>query len=384
MHTDIFNRIHVPEQFLPWHRYYLWVVENWLREIDPELTVPFWAWEEDAGEDWIWNNDSELWGPEPYAFGSITSENEVGEYTVIDGPFACGSWTMGNDECLKRRQPRGNRRPADEVWLQSLISDTSLDHEAFRAAINGPHGEFHCMIGGSMCHPSTSAYTPDFLLHHSNVDRQWDLWQKYDEVNMAKESTQTGIMNGMFEDHAFTAKEFNHAVNQPGGVCVVYEDTSIQDRRRALLGELDRKRFVTSMVRNFPDDQDFYNDLLHTHDLPIEFYLTFKANGMVETAKRSAEVLSFDRAMILAREQFEKGSGIHDSQKVAPGDYKAPFKAAAFFTKRSGVTVTSVLEALIEHGYVAEAAQFAKDLQTLAESFPNAEQLQATKTEAGL
>lgn len=230
-----------------------------------------------------------------------------------------------------------------------------------------------------MCHSSTSAYTPDFLLHHSNVDRQWDLWQKYDEVNMAKESTQTGIMNGMFEDHAFTAKEFNDVLNQPGGVCVVYEDTSIQDRRRALLGELDRKRFVTSMVRNFPADQDFYDDLLHIHDLPMEYYLTFKANGMVETAKRSAEVLSFDRAMILAREQFEKGSGTHDSLKVAPGDYKAPFKAAAFFTKRSGVTVTSVLEALIEHEYVAEAAQFAKDLQTLAESFPKAEQLQATK-----
>lgn len=367
MHYNKFNPIHEHEQFLAWHRYYLWVVENWLREFDPEITIPFWAWEEDAGEDWLWTNDNELWGPEPYAFGTIKSES--GKYEVDDGPFACDSWKLGNDECLTRQQPKGkNRVPHDEVWLQSVISDTSLSHEGFREAINTPHGDMHCMIGGSMCHPSTSAYTPDFLLHHSNVDRFWDLWQKHSPENRAKESTQTGPMNGQFEGHTYAANDFNDPDDQPDGVCVIYEGTGNQNGRRVLSGDLEPKRFVTNMVHNFPDNQAFYHDLLHLHALPVEPALTFKANGMMEQAKQNGGVLTQDQAMSLARKQLERNSGIHDSVKVVPGDYKAPSVAAEFFTKRSGVTMESVRSAFIKHGYVAKATQFEKDLQTLAEA----------------
>ena len=57
MHEDEFgNGPHWQTQFLPWHRWYILEFENILRKYTPCITVPFWAWELDAGSSYIWSN----------------------------------------------------------------------------------------------------------------------------------------------------------------------------------------------------------------------------------------------------------------------------------------------------------------------------------------
>jgi Common central domain of tyrosinase/Polyphenol oxidase middle domain len=53
---------------------------------------------------------------------------------------------------------------------------TLLDYFAAQSGINGPHGGIHGAISGNMCCVTSAAQDPIFWLHHSNVDRQWNLW----------------------------------------------------------------------------------------------------------------------------------------------------------------------------------------------------------------
>jgi tyrosinase len=53
---------------------------------------------------------------------------------------------------------------------------TNLDFFLAQSAINGPHGSVHGAVSGNMCCVSSAAQDPIFWLHHSNVDRQWNLW----------------------------------------------------------------------------------------------------------------------------------------------------------------------------------------------------------------
>jgi tyrosinase len=41
---------------------------------------------------------------------------------------------------------------------------------------SNPHDNVHVDMGGAMGNPSTAAPDPVFYVHHSNIDRLWDLW----------------------------------------------------------------------------------------------------------------------------------------------------------------------------------------------------------------
>lgn len=51
-----------------------------------------------------------------------------------------------------------------------------LDFYNAQSAINGPHGSVHGAVSGNMCCVASAAQDPIFWAHHSNVDRQWNLW----------------------------------------------------------------------------------------------------------------------------------------------------------------------------------------------------------------
>ncbi|MBC8026050.1 MAG: tyrosinase family protein [Steroidobacteraceae bacterium] len=53
---------------------------------------------------------------------------------------------------------------------------THLNFFTAQSGINGPHGSVHGAISGNMCCFQSAAQDPIFWTHHSNVDRQWNLW----------------------------------------------------------------------------------------------------------------------------------------------------------------------------------------------------------------
>lgn len=137
--------------FLPWHREYLNRFENDLQEIDPDVTLPYWDWTEDAAR----TPDSSLWA-EDFMGGTGNP--------VSTGPF---------DEWGIERSLGSGTLPTRED-VETVLSLTPFS--TFTARFEGIHGAPHNWIGGTMARIDSPA-DPVFWLHHANVDRIWAQWQ---------------------------------------------------------------------------------------------------------------------------------------------------------------------------------------------------------------
>ncbi len=136
---------HNTEFFWSWHRMYLYWFERIVQKLSGHhcWALPYWNWAP----------GSELHLPAP--FRDQTSEL----YTV-------------------------NRNPAMNNGTGSLNPGAIAIGPAFsvvnfmtaNSIIQGPHGSVHVQTGGWMSSVPTAAQDPIFYLHHSNVDRLWDLW----------------------------------------------------------------------------------------------------------------------------------------------------------------------------------------------------------------
>jgi Common central domain of tyrosinase/Polyphenol oxidase middle domain len=132
--------------FWSWHRMYLYWFERIIRRMsrDKDWALPYWNWTSPS--------ERQL----PAMFRDVTSEL----YT-------------------------GNRNPAMNNGSGSLPA-TDVDYNAafgFSDFTNAsislqgtPHGAVHVEVGGWMSSVPTAAQDPIFYLHHSNIDRLWNLW----------------------------------------------------------------------------------------------------------------------------------------------------------------------------------------------------------------
>ena len=165
-HTAWFHLgIHTPDEFLPWHRWYLKNFEDLLRKVDICITVPYWDWSGDAADPW----GSPLWNPGQSWFGAGSAGN-----CVPDGPFTIPFYltpSEGVNLCLRRHRI-GSVPTAMQV--ATMLADNNFN--SFANTLDGMHGGVHCSIHGTMCSVG-SANAPEFFLHHANVDRLWAKWQ---------------------------------------------------------------------------------------------------------------------------------------------------------------------------------------------------------------
>ena len=189
------NAAHSAPVFLPWHRMYLLVLEQWIQAVlgDPDFGLPYWDWAED-GElpqplQWrtdLWTSDHlgeargdvmtgrvgqmrvRLWSDEPGTIWSIPPRRltrEAGSDSLFRSLPTRAHVTSALQEQDYDRQPwsggssLGGHRNHLEGWL------------------DGPrlHNRVHVWIGGDMG-PRTSPNDPAFFLNHCNVDRIWEAW----------------------------------------------------------------------------------------------------------------------------------------------------------------------------------------------------------------
>jgi len=135
---------HGTEFFWSWHRMYLYWFERIVRKMckDPCWALPYW--------DWAPGSDRHL--PAPFRestsvlFASRNAAMNAG--TGALSPFAV------------------NIGPAFSL----------TDFYSASGIIEDPHGSVHIGVGGGMGSVATAALDPIFYVHHSNVDRQWNLW----------------------------------------------------------------------------------------------------------------------------------------------------------------------------------------------------------------
>ncbi|KAI4897940.1 hypothetical protein NFI96_019845 [Prochilodus magdalenae] len=150
--------------FLPWHRYFLWMVERELRAVSScRVSIPYLEWTVDAGT----LDTSSAW--QANMFGG---DGKPGSECVKLHPFqqAEEPWVP----CLRRRFNASISLP-DAVTLQILLAEP--DFLSFSKQLQVAGALFQHWVGGHMATP-LCAYDPVFLSHCAFLDRLWVEWQE--------------------------------------------------------------------------------------------------------------------------------------------------------------------------------------------------------------
>jgi tyrosinase len=149
------------QRFLPWHRVYLFVFEQLLQTVHPEITIPYWDWtnpDEQAVPDWLVGVRPTVNIPRP----------GPGRVTVTRFPG-----TQGFDLAAVIS---GNVDPA----LPALADvDQTADFTTFASGLESIHDLVHVWVGGqrgTMSFLDRAPADPLFWMHHANIDRLWWQW----------------------------------------------------------------------------------------------------------------------------------------------------------------------------------------------------------------
>lgn len=190
VHTHLNKIIHFCGMFLPWHRYYVQLYQNQLRECGYTGPMAYWDWSLDAAD----TAHSSIWDVVGGNGGTdkIEKTGEQEWMCLTDGPFKDlrPAYNMLDyaPHCLSRDFWNGTARPGDmrgsaynQAELDFILErDTYADFRLYLESI--PHGSIHSVVGGQKgdLKPSSSPNDPLFFLHHTNVDRLWSQWQQAD------------------------------------------------------------------------------------------------------------------------------------------------------------------------------------------------------------
>ncbi|KAL0930091.1 uncharacterized protein CTRU02_214911 [Colletotrichum truncatum] len=209
-HFALNEEIHFVANFLPWHRWYVQLHENLLRDECGFTGVqPYWDWSIDADANNMPN--SPLFDPVTGfgGNGQRTNSNVPGfQRCVVDGPFANTNLTLamgwpdmnepGNREhCFTREFNNGGFTDENGDMIigdmqmgayNSAVMNAIYAFDNFNEMVNMleglPHAQIHSCIFGDMG-PATSPNEPLFFLHHGNVDRAWAKWQGRNATRLA-------------------------------------------------------------------------------------------------------------------------------------------------------------------------------------------------------
>jgi tyrosinase len=143
------NCEHGTEFFWSWHRMYLYWFERVVRKMcgDECWALPYWNWAP----------GSDLHLPAPF-------RDPASELYTVNRNAAMNSGAGSLNSALV------------SVGNSTTGSFSLTDFFLTNLNIQGPHGNVHGGVGGWMASVATAAQDPIFYVHHSNVDRLWDLW----------------------------------------------------------------------------------------------------------------------------------------------------------------------------------------------------------------
>jgi tyrosinase len=196
--------------FLPWHRAYLVAFERLCRQLsgNPNFALPYWDW----------TANPQL--PAPFATPTVGGASNplfdntrTSQTATIPGNVAgparitqiLGETTF---EVFGSSRPTGQNN-TNAIWLRRNGVTGPLE--------GGPHNSVHGILGGATGNMATfmSPLDPIFWLHHCNIDRLWDRWNRMGRANTANPLWRTFAFNGQFVNPAGAAgtTPFNVAVS---------------------------------------------------------------------------------------------------------------------------------------------------------------------------
>ncbi|KAI0514703.1 hypothetical protein F5B22DRAFT_228073 [Xylaria bambusicola] len=189
VHRGMTANIHQTAMFLVWHRYFVWVFEQMLRdECAFDRAMPWWDETKHAGAFAQSDVFSDAW------FGHLPAKTSDGQGTCIEsGEFAgttlhVGPGTGNSDHCLSRAVDESQTAQCNNDFTNSCLAMGSYDE--FRDCFElGPHGYGHNGVGAVMAEVSASVGDPIFFMHHLFVDHTFRIWQN---ANPSRRTTISG------------------------------------------------------------------------------------------------------------------------------------------------------------------------------------------------
>jgi hypothetical protein len=198
------THVHGGPAFLPWHRELCNRFEALLRQVDPNLSLHYWDWNEDpdplftasfmgnangdAGEPWL---SAGFYDPNP-------SDDDFRDDFIHGNPFSPtwqGSYPLHANPADPpqhiTRQKQAGAPPVGQstgsvFWPTDAQIINASSFQQLNDLIQGcemgtsnncAHGLAHGYIGGNLGDPHISFRDPFVFLLHSNVDRLWATWQ---------------------------------------------------------------------------------------------------------------------------------------------------------------------------------------------------------------
>jgi tyrosinase len=155
--------------FLPWHRAYLWWLEQALQDRRAGVALPWWDW----------TRTRQL----PAAYRPRTIDGRPNPLYATRARVPSATPPINRQT---RRRPGalpGVTLPTPEE-VAALYDDT--DWASFSDRLEDFHDRVHGWVGGDMGDVTTAAYDPVFFAHHCMIDRIWYLWQVRNGAGMPR------------------------------------------------------------------------------------------------------------------------------------------------------------------------------------------------------
>lgn len=161
--TSIYaNQVHYNWYVWPWHRLYLWSMEQKLQKAvsEPKLALHYWDWTRmNTIPEHYWGEDNPL-----NNITRLVSKDDIIPKDFINvgaGLRANNYKTFGGYPAIKKQ---------GEAQLDGLAEQSF-------------HNNIHNWIGGQMATFTESGFDTVFYGHHGNCDRIWDAWQAHHKDN---------------------------------------------------------------------------------------------------------------------------------------------------------------------------------------------------------
>lgn len=152
--------------FLPWHRYFLRLVELELQSISScKLALPYFEWTVDSGS---------LKSSAAWQAGLFGGGGDPDSACVRHHPFQGLTSRFHWSPCLRRSFNSSVWLP-DAVTLQRTLNQA--DFQVFSQSLQTFSGLFRLWVGGHMASPLAS-YDPLYLSHMAFMDKLWAQWQE--------------------------------------------------------------------------------------------------------------------------------------------------------------------------------------------------------------
>lgn len=186
---------HASVLFMTWHRPYLVLFEQLLRQealvianrfdnssrtqwltAANNVRLPYWDWASKGVEARIpsilIDESVPVTRPGPDGAPQSTSiPNPLRSYRFLQDH---SDWGVGEETVRRDSGQFDFGESTRDATYQALRLATYNDYQS---NAEGIHGGVHVDVGGGMSFVSVSAFDPIFWLHHSNVDRLWAMWQ---------------------------------------------------------------------------------------------------------------------------------------------------------------------------------------------------------------